>query len=243
MANFDAQLYQPSSIIPGSPLSSASFKLSKAGSSVSAPGTTTTLPAANTNLYLSKESNFEEIALAMVSPDSTLDIRERIWLKIPVPCAFLGSDAVNWLYKNVRGFKNRKEAKSLLAVMLKEGYIIHPIPISRSLKLSEKCYYQVSDQIRAKINEATHRASLADNFEATFANTLHLTNENVQQPNSVAPAGGSAVGCKPKYLEPFMNYWDETSQVHNYGLFERKPLEPKDSSEHSGKQNEAFHGA
>jgi hypothetical protein len=42
------------------------------------------------DLNLTINSDMETIVRAMAEPDSGLDIRDRIWLKIPIPKSFLG---------------------------------------------------------------------------------------------------------------------------------------------------------
>lgn len=43
------------------------------------------------DLNLTVNSDMDTIVRAMAEPDSGLDIRDRIWLKIPIPRSFLGS--------------------------------------------------------------------------------------------------------------------------------------------------------
>ena len=38
-------------------------------------------------------------------------MRDRLWLKITIPAAFIGSEVVNWLYARVAGFQDRREAR------------------------------------------------------------------------------------------------------------------------------------
>jgi hypothetical protein len=42
------------------------------------------------DLNLTVNSDMDTIVRAMAEPDSGLDIRDRIWLKIPIPKSFLG---------------------------------------------------------------------------------------------------------------------------------------------------------
>jgi len=43
------------------------------------------------DLNLTVNSDMDTIVRAMAEPHSGLDIRDRIWLKIPIPTSFLGS--------------------------------------------------------------------------------------------------------------------------------------------------------
>ena len=58
-----------------------------------------------TNQTLDKDSGMLAIVRAMQKPDSGLEVRERVWLKIKIPNAFLGSDMVDWLLEKVEGFQ------------------------------------------------------------------------------------------------------------------------------------------
>ncbi|KRZ05021.1 Segment polarity protein dishevelled -like protein DVL-3, partial [Trichinella zimbabwensis] len=82
------------------------------------------------------------IVRAMAKPESGLEIRDRTWLKITIPNAFLGSDVVEWLYTNVQGFSDRRDARKYAARMLKEGYIKHTV---NKITFAEQCYYVFGD--------------------------------------------------------------------------------------------------
>ena len=73
-----------------------------AGSSTTAVG----LPhAIASNQILDKDSGMLAIVRAMQKPDSGLEVKDRVWLKITIPNAFLGSDMVDWLLEKVEGFQ------------------------------------------------------------------------------------------------------------------------------------------
>lgn len=78
------------------------------------------------------------IVKAMATSDSGLDVRDRTWLKITIPNAFIGSDVVEWLYGHVSGFNDRREAKKYAAKMLKQGFIKS---FTTKSSFSEQCYY------------------------------------------------------------------------------------------------------
>ncbi|KAL3316377.1 Segment polarity protein dishevelled DVL-2 [Cichlidogyrus casuarinus] len=82
------------------------------------------------------------IMQAMSHPESGLDVRDRLWLKITIPRAFIGSDLVDWLYRQVDGFADRKAAKKFASCLLKFGYIRHAV---NKTKFSEQCYYVFGD--------------------------------------------------------------------------------------------------
>ena len=61
------------------------------------------------------------VAKAMAARDSGLEIRDRMWLKITIPNAFIGSDVVDWLFNHVEGFQDRRDARKYAMQMLKQG--------------------------------------------------------------------------------------------------------------------------
>ncbi|KAL3227802.1 hypothetical protein MRX96_003761 [Rhipicephalus microplus] len=91
---------------------------------------------------LTVETDMETIVKAMAAPDSGLDVRDRMWLKITIPKAFIGVDVVDWLTTHVQGFQDRKEAKKYANQLLKAGLIRHTV---NKLSFSEQCYYVFSD--------------------------------------------------------------------------------------------------
>lgn len=86
--------------------------------------------------------NLEEIVKAMTKPDSGLEIRDRMWLKITIPNAFIGADAVNWVLENVDGVNDRRDARRIVSSMLRINLIKHTV---NKLTFSEQCYYILSD--------------------------------------------------------------------------------------------------
>jgi segment polarity protein dishevelled len=63
------------------------------------------------------------ITTAMKRPDSGLEVRDRMWLKIKISNAFIGSEVVDWLYSNVDGFevsklKNNAGSNSTIGALL-----------------------------------------------------------------------------------------------------------------------------
>lgn len=64
-------------------------------------------------------SDMSLIAKALASPDSGLDVRDRMWLKITIPSAFIGSDLVDWLFTRIQGFTDRREARKYASNLLK----------------------------------------------------------------------------------------------------------------------------
>uniref|UniRef100_A0A914I241 Segment polarity protein dishevelled n=1 Tax=Globodera rostochiensis TaxID=31243 RepID=A0A914I241_GLORO len=92
----------------------------------------------------------------MAHPRSGLDIRDRKWLKIPVPMSFIGDDMLDWLMCNVQGFKDRKCAKAFASTVLLTGHIKHVLNIS---VFNEKCYYIFDDSFVAERLRILRRAA------------------------------------------------------------------------------------
>lgn len=53
-----------------------------------------------------------------------------------------GSDVVDWLYHNVEGFTDRREARKYASNLLKAGFIRHTV---NKITFSEQCYYIFGD--------------------------------------------------------------------------------------------------
>ncbi|KAF3837085.1 hypothetical protein F7725_004549 [Dissostichus mawsoni] len=68
--------------------------------------------------------------------------RDRMWLKITIPNAFLGSDVVEWLFHHIEGFQDRREARKYASNLLKAGFIRHTV---NKITFSEQCYYVFGD--------------------------------------------------------------------------------------------------
>ncbi|KAG7257283.1 hypothetical protein CRUP_023537 [Coryphaenoides rupestris] len=74
-------------------------------------------------LRLSIHSDMATVARAMANPQSGLEVRDRMWLKITIPNAFIGSEVVDWLQRRVEGFSDRREARRYAANLLAAGHI------------------------------------------------------------------------------------------------------------------------
>lgn len=94
----------------------------------------------NSGLRLTDDLN--DIMYHLKSPDIGLEIKDRDWLKIHIPNAFLGSDLITWLERNVYGFNSNREVKKFAAKMLKERFIRDPISPNKSF--SSRSYYTLT---------------------------------------------------------------------------------------------------
>ncbi|XP_050414497.1 segment polarity protein dishevelled homolog DVL-3 isoform X2 [Patella vulgata] len=94
------------------------------------------------DLNLTINTDMETVVKAMAQPDSGLEIRDRMWLKITIPNAFIGADLVDWLFTHVDGFADRRDARKYACNLLKANYIRHTV---NKLTFSEQCYYVFGD--------------------------------------------------------------------------------------------------
>ncbi|XP_046884146.1 segment polarity protein dishevelled homolog DVL-3-like [Hypomesus transpacificus] len=94
------------------------------------------------DFHLSIHSDMATVAKAMASPESGLEVRDRMWLKITIANAFIGSDVVDWLFHHVEGFSDRREARKYASNLLKAGFIRHTV---NKITFSEQCYYVFGD--------------------------------------------------------------------------------------------------
>ncbi len=117
-------------------------------------GTTTTTNAdstrfGNEHLNLTIKTDMETLVRAMAVPDSGLEVRDRNWLKITIPNAFIGSEVVDWLFNHVEGFPDRRDARKYACDMLKFGFIRHAV---NKVRFSEQCYYIFGDFNQSTLN-------------------------------------------------------------------------------------------
>ncbi|XP_073512953.1 segment polarity protein dishevelled homolog DVL-1 isoform X3 [Phyllobates terribilis] len=105
---------------------------------------------------LSVKSDMATIVKVMQLPDSGLEIRDRMWLKITISNAVIGADVVDWLYTHVEGFKERREARKYASSMLKHGYLRHTV---NKITFSEQCYYVFGDLCGSSKSSGSSRSN------------------------------------------------------------------------------------
>lgn len=199
--------------------------------------------------HLSVDSESELIALTMANPKNKLDVRERIWLKIRIPYAFIGSDAIEWLYKHVEGLKDKKAAKKLASRLLKEGFIEHSV--SQSRDFSKNRYYIFSDDVLATLQLPVSNDPSVYTDQLLLQQHIHQQQQQQQQnfqQNLVLGGdqqrpkftsltnehlGVTNSGKQAAFVIPFVRNWDEGSEFHNYGYL--GPEGGDDRSRASGK--------
>uniref|UniRef100_A0A2K5XWX0 Dishevelled segment polarity protein 1 n=1 Tax=Mandrillus leucophaeus TaxID=9568 RepID=A0A2K5XWX0_MANLE len=120
-----------------SPCSSAVTRTSSSSLTSSVPGAPQLEEAP-----LTVKSDMGAVVRVMQLPDSGLEIRDRMWLKITIANAVIGADVVDWLYTHVEGFKERREARKYASSLLKHGFLRHTV---NKITFSEQCYYVFGD--------------------------------------------------------------------------------------------------
>uniref|UniRef100_A0A183BSZ8 Segment polarity protein dishevelled homolog DVL-3 n=1 Tax=Globodera pallida TaxID=36090 RepID=A0A183BSZ8_GLOPA len=98
---------------------------------------------------LDVHSDKRKVILSLAMPNSGLDIRDRTWLKIPIPKSFLGSALIDWLIENVEGLKDRKEARKYASALLKDKLIAHVV---NKVTFTEQCYYIFGEESAELLN-------------------------------------------------------------------------------------------
>ncbi|XP_051961744.1 segment polarity protein dishevelled homolog DVL-1 [Xyrauchen texanus] len=88
------------------------------------------------------KTDMATIVKVMQLPDSGIEIRDRMWLKITIANAVIGADVVDWLFSRVEGFKDRRDARKYASSLLKHGYLRHTV---NKITFSEQCYYTFGD--------------------------------------------------------------------------------------------------
>ncbi|KAL8597073.1 hypothetical protein ACOMHN_057562 [Nucella lapillus] len=96
------------------------------------------------DVTLTINTDMASVVKAMAHADSGLEIRDRMWLKITIPKAFIGADMVDWLFSHVEGFTDRRDARKYACNLLRCGYIRHTV---NKLTFSEQCYYIFGDYL------------------------------------------------------------------------------------------------
>uniref|UniRef100_A0A8B9H1R2 Dishevelled segment polarity protein 2 n=1 Tax=Astyanax mexicanus TaxID=7994 RepID=A0A8B9H1R2_ASTMX len=159
-------------IRPIDPAAWVSHSVALTGTYPPYPGSTITSSSSVTEterfdeFNLSLHSDMASVAKAMASPESGLEVRDRMWLKITIPNAFLGSDVVEWLYHHIEGFQDRREARKYASNLLKAGFIRHTV---NKITFSEQCYYIFGDFNMANLSLNDNDGSSGASDQDTLA--------------------------------------------------------------------------
>ncbi|XP_044528897.1 segment polarity protein dishevelled homolog DVL-2 isoform X2 [Gracilinanus agilis] len=140
--NEPIQPIDPAAWVSHSAALTGAFPAYPGSSSMSTITSGSSLPDGCEERSLSIHTDMASVTKAMAAPESGLEVRDRMWLKITIPNAFLGSDVVDWLYHHVEGFPERREARKYASGLLKAGLIRHTV---NKITFSEQCYYVFGD--------------------------------------------------------------------------------------------------
>ncbi|XP_059085954.1 segment polarity protein dishevelled homolog DVL-3-like isoform X2 [Tigriopus californicus] len=165
---------------------------------------------------LTNNSGMGAIVRAMQRPDSNLEVRDRMWLKIKISNAFIGSDVVDWLYERVQGFSDRREARKYASQMLKAGFIKHTV---NKTSFSEQCYYTFGED--AHLNTGMSNLSVKDSRSGSGSGIGAPPAYSLPPPQGPAPpipTVGNPPGPQTNWGVPLWSDWqgDEVSST-NYG--------------------------
>ncbi|VDM68424.1 unnamed protein product [Strongylus vulgaris] len=95
------------------------------------------------HIRLDIHTDKKKVVEVMAMPNSGLDIKNRTWLKIPIPMSFLGKDLLDWLLAHVDGLLERKDARKYAAELLKRKLIAHVV---NKITFTEQCYYVLGEE-------------------------------------------------------------------------------------------------
>ena len=142
-------------------------------------------------LNLTVKTDMDTLTRAMAAPDSGLDVRDRNWLKITIPNAFIGADVVDWLFNHVEGFPERRDARKYACDMLKYGYIRHVV---NKIRFSEQCYYVFGDfnqnsQMGGPGMPGGNLFTLNEESEVDFDSVSELDRDTIYSPMNFPPPG------------------------------------------------------
>uniref|UniRef100_A0A8C5FA59 Dishevelled segment polarity protein 1 n=1 Tax=Gadus morhua TaxID=8049 RepID=A0A8C5FA59_GADMO len=148
------------------------------------------------------KTDMATIVKVMQLPDSGLEIRDRMWLKITIANAVIGADVVDWLYSRVEGFKDRRDARKYASSLLKHGYLRHTV---NKITFSEQCYYTFGDlcQNMASLN-LNEGSSVGGSEQDTLAPLPPSTNPWPLggQPFPYPPFPSAPPSFPPGYSDP-----------------------------------------
>ncbi|XP_014675230.1 PREDICTED: segment polarity protein dishevelled homolog DVL-3-like [Priapulus caudatus] len=200
---------------PGAHLSQSLSTMTSTSSSI-----TSSIPESDRpydDIPLSVDTDMTTIVRGMARPDSGLDIRDRMWLKITIPNAFIGADVVDWLHTHVEGFTDRRECRKYACAMLKAGLIRHTV---NKITFSEQCYYVFGD-----LCSSMSALSLGDDFDSVSCSEADRdTLAPLPPPSAASPWGAGQMPYSGSYIPqstgyapmPF-NFTNDSTSYTSYG--------------------------
>ncbi|XP_066546591.1 segment polarity protein dishevelled homolog DVL-1 isoform X2 [Amia ocellicauda] len=149
------------------------------------------------------KTDMATIVKVMQLPDSGLEIRDRMWLKITIANAVIGADVVDWLYSRVDGFKDRRDARKYASSLLKHGYLRHTV---NKITFSEQCYYTFGDLCQNMASLNLNEGSSGGGSEQDTLAPLPPPSTNPWpmggQPFPYPPYPSAPPGFPPGYSDP-----------------------------------------
>lgn len=165
----------------------------------SSPSVTSSVPESEREAArLTITTPMYRIAKMLSNPTSGLDVKDRVWLKMPIPKSFIGSDLVDWLHTNVDGFIDRRHSRKYAALMLKHGFIRH---IVNKITFSEQCYYIFGDFKAA-----------ANSLPSEFTN-LHLSGDSGEDTLGPLPGANMWGSSDGEFSLPAYDFFTRPNQV------------------------------
>jgi hypothetical protein len=158
----------------------------------------------NGDLNLTIKTDMETLVRAMAAPDSGLEVKDRNWLKITIPNAFIGSDVVDWLFNHVEGFPDRRDARKYACDMLRYGFIRHAV---NKVRFSEQCYYIFGDFNQSTLN--SQLMSMNGGAGVGAGNLFTLNEESEVDFDSVSELDRDTLYAP-------MNYQGNYQMIHNF---------------------------
>ncbi|WKX96889.1 hypothetical protein Q1695_012940 [Nippostrongylus brasiliensis] len=134
------------------------------------------------HIRLDIHTDKKKVVEVMAMPNSGLDIKNRTWLKIPIPMSFLGKDLLDWLLAHVDGLLERKDARKYAAELLKRKLIAHVV---NKITFTEQCYYVLGEECA---DFARYRAHPED----VVAHQQHLQGQQRMQWTTSVAGGAKA---------------------------------------------------
>uniref|UniRef100_A0A672QQR3 Dishevelled segment polarity protein 1 n=1 Tax=Sinocyclocheilus grahami TaxID=75366 RepID=A0A672QQR3_SINGR len=139
------------------------------------------------------KTDMATIVKVMQLPDSGLEIRDRMWLKITIANAVIGADVVDWLFSRVEGFKDRRDARKYASSLLKHGYLRHTV---NKITFSEQCYYTFGDLCQSTVNTHLTYGFVREN-NTTFVQ-IHLSFTSGSRSSGSNPSAGKGRRPSPR---------------------------------------------
>uniref|UniRef100_A0A671PHB3 Segment polarity protein dishevelled homolog DVL-1-like n=1 Tax=Sinocyclocheilus anshuiensis TaxID=1608454 RepID=A0A671PHB3_9TELE len=162
------------------------------------------------------KTDMATVVKVMQLPDSGLEIRDRMWLKITIANAIIGGDVVDWLYSRVEGFKDRRDARKYASSLLKHGYLRHTV---NKITFSEQCYYTFGDLCQNMATLNLNEGSSGAGSEQDTLAPLPPPSTNPWpmggQPFPYPPFSTAPSGFPPGYSDPCHTFHSGSAGSHH----------------------------